>query len=320
MRKRWRVTCCHWMVKKNIENVLQKDRFTMNRRQFIQRGTLAIAGTAVALPALAKGSRNRIGLQLYTLRDIITKDPKSVLKQVADLGYQDLEVYGYNDGMLFGMKSKEFANYVRSLGMKITSGHYQLGKNEQTAKMKGTILNGWEQACADAKETGQEFMVVAYLNADERQTIDDYRFVCDEMNRASLVCKKYGIKLQYHNHDFEFQKFDGVVAYDVMLKQLDSKLVGMELDLYWTVFAGINPTDLFAKYPGRFQQWHIKDMDKIDRKKNAIVGTGSIDFKSLLTHAKEAGLKHWYMEHDSYPEGMSSSDSVKADVAYLKTF
>ncbi len=162
-------------------------------------------------------------------------------------------------------------------------------------------------------------MVIAYLNADERVTLDDYKFVCDNLNKGGEMCNKYGLRLNYHNHDFEFAKIDGQVPFDMMLSKVDPKLVGIELDLYWTVFAGMNPMDYFMKYPGRFEQWHIKDMDKTDRKRNAIAGTGSIDFKALLAHADHAGLKHWYMEHDTYPVGMTSTESVKADIVYLKT-
>src|SRR5207253_1664552 len=106
-------------------------------------------------------------------------------KQVADMGYKEIETFGYNDGQLFGIKAKEFGDYVKSLGMQITSGHYQLGKNERTAAMKGTILNDWERAVADAKDMGQEFMAIAYLNADERKTIDDYKFVIEKMNKGA---------------------------------------------------------------------------------------------------------------------------------------
>lgn len=288
----------------------------MNRRQFIQTGALAVAGTALALPGLSNvAPKYRVGLQLYTLRDVIGKDPKGVLKQIADLGYQDLETYGYGDGKLFGMKSKELADYAKSLGMRLTSGHYGMGK--AGGPVVGSIRNGWEAAVSDAREAGQEFMCVSYLGAEERPTLDAYKSVCDEMNKAAEVCKKYGIRFNYHNHDFEFMKFDGVMAYDVMLQRLDPKLVGMELDLYWVVYSGINPTDLFMKYPGRFEQWHIKDMDKADRKKNADIGTGTIDFKSLLGHAGHAGLKHWYMEEETYP--INSTESVKASIGYLKT-
>jgi sugar phosphate isomerase/epimerase len=288
----------------------------MKRREFIQTGALAVAGTSL-LPSLAMAAERKIGIQLYTIRDVIAKDPKGVLKSVADLGYNEIETFGYSDGMLFGLKAKEFGDYVKSLGMRVTSGHYQVGKTEKLKAMKGTILNDWERAVADAKETGQQFMAVAYLNADERKTLDDYKFVVDSMNKAAEVCRKYGIRLQYHNHDFEFEKIDGQIPYDVMLAQLDPKLVSMELDLFWIIYAGYQPGDYFKKYPGRFEQWHVKDMDKSDKKKNAIIGTGTIDFKPIFGQAKLAGLKHFYVEHDNWPK--TSMESITEDIVYAKT-
>jgi sugar phosphate isomerase/epimerase len=289
----------------------------MKRREFIQTSALAAAGM-MAIPALSMPLDRKIGLQLYTLRDVIFKDTQGILKQVADFGYQELEAFSYNDGKLFGMTARDFGAYVKSLGMRVTSGHYQLGKSERTKAMKGSILNDWERAVADAKEIGQEYMVVAYLNADERKTIDDYKFVCEQLNKASEVCKQYGLRLNYHNHDFEFIKIDDQVPFQVMLSELEPKRVGIELDLYWTIFAGEQPADYFRKYPGRFEQWHLKDMDKTDRKRNAILGTGSIDFNELLSQGKEAGLVHCYVEHDTYPIGSSSLESVQADIAYLE--
>ncbi len=290
----------------------------MKRSEFIQRGALAAVGL-MALPSFDIAPSRKVGVQLYTIRDMIgkDKDTKGVLKQVADLGYKEIETFGYDDGMLFGIKAKEFGDYVKSLGMQVTSGHYQLGKNERTAAMKGTILNDWERAVADAKEMGQEFMAIAYLNADERKTLDDYKFVIEKMNKAAEVCKKYGVKLQYHNHDFELEKIDGQIPYDLMLAQLDPKLISMELDLFWMIYAGYQPVDYFKKYPGRFEQWHVKDMDKSDKKKNANVGTGSIDFMPIFAQARLAGMKHFYVEHDNVPK--SSMESIAEGFKYAKT-
>ncbi len=287
----------------------------MKRRDFIQTSAFAVAGMMTVQGMPMPMDRN-IGLQLYTLRDVIHKDPRGVLKQVAELGYQELEAYSYNDGKLFGMAAGEFGKYVQSLGMRITSGHYQLGKSERTRAMKGTVMNEWERAAADAREMGQEYMVIAYLNADERKTMDDYKAVCEQLNQAAVVCNQYGLRMNYHNHDFEFAKIDNQVPYHLMLSALDEKLVGMELDLYWTIFAGEQPVDYFRKHPGRFEQWHMKDMDKTDRRRNANLGTGSIDFKELLSYASLAGLTHCYVEHDTYP--VSSWESVKEDIAYMK--
>lgn len=287
----------------------------MKRREFITTSALAVAGTA-AFPAFSLPVKYKIGLQLYTLRDVINKDPKGILKQVADLGYQELEAYGYDDGMLFGMTAKEFSNYAKSLGLRVTSGHYRFGRSEKAKTVKGSILNQWERAVADAKEVGQEYMVVAYLEQDERKTLDDYKFVCEKLNSGAEVCRSYGVTLNYHNHDFEFAKIENLVPYDLMLAELEPKLVSIEMDLYWVSLAGYKPVDYFKKYPGRFVQWHVKDMDKTDPKRNADIGTGSIDFKEIFTYAPLAGLKHYYMEQETYPK--SSMESIKASIGYLK--
>jgi sugar phosphate isomerase/epimerase len=288
----------------------------MKRREFIQQSALVTAG-ALALSSFSLADKKkRVGLQLYTLRDIIGKDVKGTLEKVAKFGYKELEVYGYSDGKAFNMPYKELAKLVGDLGMRITSGHHLLGKSESNKALKGTLLNDWERSVMDAKEIGQEFMVVAYLTADERTSLDDYKRICEALNRGGEVCKKNGIRLNYHNHDFEFEKFDEQVAYDVMLKELDPKLVGMEMDLYWVYYAKQNPFNYFSKYPGRFEQWHVKDMDRIDPKRNANVGTGMIDFKPIFAKAKLAGLRHFYVEQETYP--VSSMESIEKSIELVK--
>lgn len=256
--------------------------------------------------AAAKGQKE-LGLQLYTLRDTMPKDPKGVLQKVASFGYKELETYGYGDGKIFGMDFKEFANYVKGLGMKVTSGHYGID----------LVRKGWEQAVADAKAIGQKYMVVPYLTENERKSIDDYKRICGELNKAGEICNKNGIRFGYHNHAFEFQTLDGQIPYDLMLAELDPKNVSMEMDIFWVVNAGQDPLKYFEKHPGRFEQWHVKDMDKTDKDRNADVGTGSIDFKSLFAKAKQSGLKHFYVEQESYPG--APIDSVGASAKYLKT-
>ena len=269
----------------------------MKRRQFIQT-SIVTASAAMVMSSFSFVEKKLIGLQLYTLRDVIRSDVKGILKQVSDFGYKKIETYGYNDGMLFGMKSKELADLVKDLGMRITSGHYGTGQSKPDAK--GTLVNDWEKAVADAKEAGQEYMIIAYLDKTERKSLDDYEKVCELINKKAEVCKQYGVRLGYHNHAFEFDKIDDQVPYDLMLKEFDSKLVSLEVDLYWMVAGGQDPLQYFSKYPGRFEQWHVKDMDKTDRKLNPIVGTGSIDFKAIFAKAAQSGMKNFYIEHDTF--------------------
>ena len=280
----------------------------MRRREFIQTASFAAVGL-LSLPSFMAAAKKKksLGLQLYTLRETIPNDPKGVLKKVAEYGYTELETYGYKDGKLFGMTNADFGQYVKSLGMKVTSGHYGLD----------VIRGNWEQAVLDAKAIGQKYMVCPYLNDGERKSIDDYKRRCEEFNKAGDVCNKHGIRFGYHNHAFEFMELEGKIPYDVMLAELDPKKVGMEMDIFWVVNAGFDPLQYFEKYPGRFEQWHVKDMDKSDKNKNADVGTGTIDYKPIFAKAKQSGLKHFYVEQESYPG--EPIKSVEASAKYMKS-
>ena len=281
----------------------------MKRRTFIQSTALALAGTSLALSAFAAGSKykNKIGLQLYSLRDVIFKDPKAILKSVADFGYKQLETFGYKEGKLFGMTVKEYGDYTESLGMKTTSGHYGI-------ELVGKISD-WEKACVDSKSLGQDYVVMPYLTEPYYRTLDDVKRSCETVNKGAEVAKKYGLQMCYHNHAFEFKEVEGKVMFEVMLQTLDPKLVAIELDLFWVVNAGKDPIQLFQKYPGRFVQWHVKDMDKADKMRNADVGTGTIDFKKIFASAKLAGMKRFYIEQETYP--INSTESVKASIKNL---
>ncbi len=295
----------NWVTSKNLNT---KD---MKRREFIQSSAVAAAGL-LALPSLANGAvkkgKGEVGLQIYTLRDTIFKDPKGVLKQVADFGYKKLETFAYKDSSIFGMPFADFGKYIKDLGMKVTSGHYGIDQAKSDA---------WEKAVTDAKSIGQDYLVVPYLVEGDRKTIDDYKKVCAILNKAGEVAKKNGMKFGYHNHAFEFQTLEGQIPYDVMLKELDPKLVDMEMDIFWVVNAGYDPLTYFEKHPGRFTQWHVKDMDESDKMRNANVGSGTIDWKKIFANAKKSGMKHFYVEQETYPG--APIDSVGASIKYLNT-
>jgi sugar phosphate isomerase/epimerase len=281
----------------------------MRRREFIQNSAFAAAGL-LALPSFLHAGKAKygIGLQLYTLRDTIMTDPKGVLQKVASFGYKELETFAYNDGKIFGMPFAEFGTFIKGLGMKATSGHYGLDLIKS---------DKWEKAVTDAKSIGQEYLVMPYLNEPDRKSIDDYKRVCEALNKAGEVAKKNGMKFSYHNHAFEFETIEGQIPYDLMLAELDPKIVSMEMDIFWVVNAGKDPLQYFQKHPGRFTQWHVKDMDKTDKNKNADVGTGTIDWKAIFRKAKQSGMKHFYVEQESYSG--APIDSTEASIKYLKT-
>ena len=167
----------------------------------------------------------------------------------------------------------------------------------------------------DAAEVGLKYMVCAFLSPDERGTIDHYKQVADQLNVAGERCKKAGIQLCYHNHNFEFIKQDDTYPYDILLAT-DKDLVKMEMDIYWVTKAGQAPIKLFGENPGRFPLWHLKDMDKTPDQGFAEVGNGIIDFKEIFRHKKEAGLQYFFVEQDKCPG--SPFDSIAQSYSYIK--
>lgn len=279
----------------------------MDRRTFIRNSSLTVAATAMAADLFAQESayKGRTGLQIYSLRDSIFKNPKKVLEEIASYGYKELETFGYGQGKLFGLTVKEYGDHVKSLGMRTISGHYGIE----------LLTKDWDRSCADAAALGQEYVVVPWMSDQYYKTLSTLKSTCELINKAGETAKKAGLRIGYHNHAFEFGKVEGQVIMDVMMKELDPALVGLELDLFWVVNAGQDPLAYFRKYPGRFEQWHVKDMDKSDKEKNADVGTGAIDFRPIFAQAKLSGMKHFYIEQETYP--VSPSESVKNSISNL---
>jgi sugar phosphate isomerase/epimerase len=162
-----------------------------------------------------------------------------------------------------------------------------------------------------------EYLVVPYLPAEKRTALDDYKKIAAKLNIAGEACKKAGIQLAYHNHDFEFKDYSGTSGFDILTGETDSGLVKFELDLYWVVSAGKDPHQLFEKLKGRVPMWHVKDMDKTDRNKQTEVGNGSIDFKKIFTAAKLSGMKHFYVEQENnyVPDPVGA---VQTSAKYIK--
>ena len=268
---------------------------TLTRQQFLKLG--ALAASAALLPsfdALAKPSKP-VGLQLYTLRDAMAKDPDGTLKRVADIGYKEVESFGYADGKFFDKTPNDYAALLKDLGLSEPSGHYTTGR---AMKGKGTLTDDWKRAVDDAAAIGQKYMVCAFLFPAERTKLDDYKEVVELFNKSAETCRAAGIQFCYHNHDFEFKPIDGQVPYDLLLRDTDAKLVQLELDIYWATFAGQDPVALFKKHPGRFPLWHVKDMEKTPERAFAPVGTGSIDFQRIFDAQKIAGMTHYFVEQD----------------------
>lgn len=289
----------------------------MKRRKFIQNASTAMVGSMM-LPSLmscAKTSDTPIGIQLYTLKDIIGRDVPGTLKKVAEIGFKELELFGHMNGKVFNMPYADFNKLANDLGLSIVSGHYRTGR--ERPDNKGTLINNWDVAVDEAHRAGQKYMIIAYLESFERKTLDDYKAVCDLMNKANEVCKSAGITLGYHNHEFEFVPVEGKVPYDVLAEGFDSSIV-LELDIYWSTFAKVDASELFKKYSGRIPLWHVKDMNKEKREQQTDVGSGSIDYKSVYQQKSVSGLKHLFLEQEYFAG--SQIDSITNGYKHLRGF
>ncbi|WP_310395372.1 sugar phosphate isomerase/epimerase [Hymenobacter sp.] len=287
-----------------------------SRRNFLASAALLSAGVLVS-PALLARNRRYIGLQLYTVRDAMAKDPAGTLAQLAKIGYNSVEGATYTGTQKFyGMAPRVFADLLKQHGLIMPSSHYRLGEElTNGAPVLGTMLHNWDRAVDDAAAAGVQYMVCAYLSEPERGNLDHYKYVADQLNKAGERCKKAGLQLCYHNHDFEFVPQDGQLPYDLLLAT-DPQLVQMELDLYWVTKAGRDPLALFKQHPGRFPLWHVKDMDRTPQQSFTEVGNGSIDFKKIFAQARPAGLAYFFVEQDATPG--SPFDSVAKSLAYIK--
>ncbi|MBX2962930.1 MAG: sugar phosphate isomerase/epimerase [Cyclobacteriaceae bacterium] len=288
----------------------------MNRRDFVLQTSLAAAGSMImpSLMACNTEKERPIGIQLYTLKDIILKDVKGVLQQVSSIGFKELELYGYSDGKVFNMPCRDFRSMTNDMGLTIVSGHYLTGQT--MPMMKGTLINEWERAVEDAATMGQKYMAIAWLHPDERKSLDDYKRVSDLMNKANETCRKAGINLGYHNHEFEFESLEGQVPYDILVSNLDSSVV-LELDIYWSTFAEVDALELFREHSGRVHLWHVKDMDKQDRKLQTDVGSGSIDYKSVFSGAQQSGMQHFFLEQEYFTR--PEIEAITLGYNHLKT-
>ncbi len=286
----------------------------MKRRHFIQNLSFGAAGLYMS-PLLADQFKKKsLNVQLYTVRDAVSKNLEGTLERLAGLGYKNIELYGYN-GTFFGKTASEFKTILGNTGIKVLSSHHTTGI---ATKNKGTLTEGWDKAIEDVHALGAEYMVCAYLMPNER-TPEIYKSLPAMFEKAATATKAAGMQFAYHNHDFEFEKLDDTLVYDFLLKNTPADLVKMEMDLYWISKAGHDPVAYFEKYPGRFHLWHVKDMEA-GTKAITEVGNGTIDFDRIFKARKKAGLKYWFVEQDTSKRDMFESLTISRDYLAKKNY
>lgn len=277
-----------------------------------QAGLLS-AGAMLAPSLLSAKEKNGAGLQLYSLRDQLPADVKGVIAKVAKAGFKEVETFGFNkDTGYWGLPGKDFDKLLKDNGLKSPSGHY--GLDSYFGEGKTDDLKAFIEV---ANTIGQTYIIIPGLNHNFIKTVDDCKGVADKMNKIAEICKASGLKLGYHNHNFEWQPVGDTTFYDVVLSNTDPKLVNMEMDLYWVVRAGKDPIDIFEKHPGRFKFVHVKDRDKTNPNLNTEIGSGDIDFKTILSKAKLGGVEHFIVEQENYTN-IDPYVSLTQSAAYMK--
>jgi sugar phosphate isomerase/epimerase len=299
----------------------------LNRRAFLQT-TAAVTASTLLTHGISwaaedhKVETNRIGVQLYTVRDAIAKDFDGSLAKVAAAGYKEVELAGFSldDGQVhyFGKTPKELLAALDSHGLSAISTH---------VNYKSLAPENFPKVLEASKVLGHKYIVNPWVEEEDRKQPGIWNRVAETFNRVGEASKAAGFQFGYHNHWFEFLPVDGKLPYDILLEKCDPKLVKMELDLCWITAAGADPVKYFEKYPGRFPLVHVKDLKKLpqistggpqnfgDTVDLTEVGSGIIDWKRIFAHSEQAGIKYYIVEHD-HPK--DAFPSITTSYGYLK--
>lgn len=282
-----------------------------NRRAFIKNTGLLAGSIAMGMNSWGQAGRitpavKNFGIQLYTLRDILPGNAKKILKELAGFGYTQIESYEGPEGIFWNMSAKDCKSYLDSLGLQLISTHCD-------------IYNNFEKKAEEAASIGMKYLICPWIGP--QKTKEDYKKFAALFNEKGRICQQQGIRFAYHNHDYSFKMAQGEIPQEILLKETDPSLVDFEMDMYWVVAGGGNPLEWFQKHPGRFKLGHVKDRGKKPvndgKYESTDLGTGSIDYRTLLPKAKSMGLTYLIMEQEYYPNG-SSLAAAATGATYLK--
>lgn len=276
-----------------------------SRRSFLRN--TALASLALGTPfnkelfAMAQ-KKNKFGIQLWTVKQALAKNPLGVLKHLSNCGYKQIESFEGADGMFWGMKNTEFKKQLGDLEMNMIASHCDINKD-------------FERKAAEAGEIGMKYLICPHIGA--QKSIDDYKRFGDQFNKCGEIANKNGIRFAYHNHDYSFKAMAGGMPQDVLMNATDANLVDFEMDIYWVVAAGADPITYLKKYPNRFKLCHVKDLIKTPTgHESCLLGKGTIDFKNILYVGAQNGLKFHIIEQESYT-GTTELDCAKENAIVL---
>ena len=295
------------------------------RRNFLQSSTAALVYSSALLRSgrlMASPFGLPIGLQLYSVRELLPKDYEGTLKQIAALGYQEVESAGY-----FGHTVPQVKAAMSAAGLHLVSAHYS---HDNLAKDFDNIL-------AFNHELGVNYIICSFPGIKDPSrlkdtshrtvvnsfTMEDYRWNAEQFNIFGEKVKAAGMKFGYHNHTMEFGKQDGVAPLDEMIRLTDPSLVTFELDCGWVVVGGANPVDYIRRYPTRISMLHVKDFKHTDKPASIVdpphaaqLGEGTLDYRPVFEAAKKANIKHYFVEQEGFD--IPPLEALKIDEEYMK--
>lgn len=299
---------------------------SFTRRSFLQTASATVVSGAALLRSsrlLASPFGLPIGLQLYSVRELLAKDYEGTLKQVAAAGYQEVEAAGF-----FNHTPQQVKQAMREAGLRCGSAHYSytdLNRDLDSTIAFNKELEGRYIICSfpgfknPDRVKGKSF-------ADQVQsfTVEDYRWNAEQFNRIGAKVKAAGMQFGYHNHTMEFHAQDGVVPYDELMRLTNPALVTFEMDCGWVVVGGGNPVELLKRYPTRISMLHVKDFKRTSKPASvaappppAELGQGIIDYGPIFAAARKNNIKHYFVEQEGYD--MPVFEALKIDADYMKS-
>lgn len=294
------------------------------RRNFIKTGAMVVAGTALMAESAFAASKPKrsIALQLYCVRDDMKKDPSGTLKQLAKMGYTHVEHANYINHKFYGWTAQEFKKVLKEYGLKMPSGHTVLAPNHWD-EAKNDFTDAWKKTVDDAAYMGQKYVVSPWMDASVRKDYDTFLKFVEVLNKCGDLCKKSGMRFGYHNHDFEFsEKLNGKDLYDLIMKNTDADKVVMQLDTGNMYVAGALAKDVLGKYPGRYDNVHIKDMIKNEKGtgfESCILGKGVLPIREITDMARDSGSELFVIEQEAY-QGKAPLDCMVENLSVIKSW
>jgi sugar phosphate isomerase/epimerase len=295
-----------------------------SRRKFIRSGAMAVAAAALLPESVfaAKKQKGIVGIQLYSIRDEMDKDPLGSLKEVAKIGYKYVEHANYVNRKFYGYAPSDFRKLLDDLGLNMISGHTVMGR-EHWDETKKDFSDSWKRTVDDAAVLGQKYVVSPSMDDSMRKTYDDFKHYMDIFNKCGELCKKQGMKFGYHNHAFEFsEKLNNEMLFDIMMKSMDPELVVVQLDIGNLYNGGAVALDVVKQYPGRFENIHVKDeilaTGGEEKYESTIIGKGIVNAREVVDLAtKIGGTKVYIIEQESY-QGKTPMECIKEDLMVMK--